>query len=348
MMNDGLFFSIIMPVFNSGNYLETAVSSILSQDFRLFELILVDDGSTDGSSEACDRFAKEDARVVVIHQKNGGICNARNNAIKVAKGKYIGFADHDDEYLPGYLKSAYERALEYDADLIKVGKKEFVLKQNKILRTKQSCLSDKVYYKDDIKSEYFSLVNSDELDCVWDGLFKRSIVSSNQIRYDEALKKGGEDIDFIQRYLIHVNTFVTIGHIYYNHYIRTGFSTSSKFNLSKVDSLDQIIASMIQTINVLKIDIQHYQFEYTYHLLRQYIAPICAIYSSNECTLSDKEIKDRLLSIKSMDFYHSFCDKQSVLKFYRLSPKYALLYFFFKKNLFRMAINIYKFRALHL
>ena len=82
-----LKISIIMPVYNSGKYLSTAVDSILNQSFKEIELILVDDGSTDGSSEKCDEYARKDSRVVVIHQKNGGICNARNTALNMAKAK---------------------------------------------------------------------------------------------------------------------------------------------------------------------------------------------------------------------------------------------------------------------
>ena len=117
-----------MPVYNSGEYLKTAVDSILGQSFRDIELILVDDGSTDGSSEHCDEYARKDDRVKVIHQKNRGICNARNAALKIAKGEYIGFSDHDDEYLPGFLENAYKEAVANNADLVKVGKKEFIIK----------------------------------------------------------------------------------------------------------------------------------------------------------------------------------------------------------------------------
>ena len=90
MENNKIKVSVIMPVYNSGEYLQTAVDSILSQSLKDIELILVDDGSTDGSSEKCDEYAKKDKRVVVIHQRNGGICNARNAALKIARGEYIG------------------------------------------------------------------------------------------------------------------------------------------------------------------------------------------------------------------------------------------------------------------
>ena len=124
-MENMIKVSVIMPVYNSGEYLQTAVDSILSQSLKDIELILVDDGSTDGSSEKCDEYAKKDKRVVVIHQRNGGICNARNAALKIARGEYIGFSDHDDEYVPGYLEHAYREAMEHDADLVKVGKREY-------------------------------------------------------------------------------------------------------------------------------------------------------------------------------------------------------------------------------
>lgn len=86
------------------------MDSILSQSLKDIELILVDDGSTDGSSEKCDEYAKQDCRVVVIHQKNGGICNARNAALKIARGEYIGFSDHDDEFIQGCHEAAYSFA----------------------------------------------------------------------------------------------------------------------------------------------------------------------------------------------------------------------------------------------
>ena len=93
-----------MPVYNTGGYLKTAVESILSQSLKDFELILFDDGSTDGSSERCDEYGRNDSRVVVLHQNNGGICNARNAALRIAKGEYIAFQDSDDEWMSDKLE----------------------------------------------------------------------------------------------------------------------------------------------------------------------------------------------------------------------------------------------------
>ena len=339
--------SIIMPVYNSGAYLKTAVESILSQSLKEIELILVDDGSTDGSSELCDTFAQNDSRVVVIHQKNGGICNARNAALKIAKGEYIGFSDHDDEYFPGFTETAYNAAKQNDADLVKVGKKELIIKGETILRTKQSCLPSRVYTKDDIKHSYFELVNSDELDCIWDCLIRREILVQNNLRLDESFKYGGEDIDFIQRTLPYIKTFVTVGEVYYLHYIRKSFSTSSKFDIRKFDSIKRIISTMLNTIAQLGIEIESYRFEYTYLLLRQYIAPYCFCLSNEQYKMPLEEKVEQIKTIKSEYFFFDFCNKQNILRTFKMSSKYGLLYFFFKYGFYNAIINLYRERSKH-
>ncbi len=93
--NDDLI-SIIIPTYNVVNYLEECINSIMNQSYQNLEIFLVDDGSTDGSSELCDRLKSLDDRIVVIHKSNGGLSDARNHGIQIAKGNYIGFVDSDD------------------------------------------------------------------------------------------------------------------------------------------------------------------------------------------------------------------------------------------------------------
>ncbi|HLA56862.1 MAG TPA: glycosyltransferase [Flavobacterium sp.] len=90
------FFSIVVSVFNVENYIVQCVESILGQSFDNFELILVDDGSTDNSGQLCDDLAAKNAKAIVIHQKNGGLSEARNSGLKVAKGNFVWFVDGDD------------------------------------------------------------------------------------------------------------------------------------------------------------------------------------------------------------------------------------------------------------
>ena len=88
--------SVIVAVYNIENYVEKSVTSIMEQSYRNLEIILVDDGSTDESGRICDRMARQDARILVIHKPNGGLADARNAGLAVAKGDFIGFVDGDD------------------------------------------------------------------------------------------------------------------------------------------------------------------------------------------------------------------------------------------------------------
>lgn len=109
--------SVVIPVYNVEPYLEFCVKSVQEQTFKEIEIILVDDGSIDKSGELCDRFAAQDARVQVIHQKNQGLAAARNAGVRLAKGKYLAFLDSDDYW-------QRPQALQEMADLIHNSKNE--------------------------------------------------------------------------------------------------------------------------------------------------------------------------------------------------------------------------------
>ena len=110
--------SVIVPVFNVAGYLPQCVDSILSQDYGDLEVILIDDGSTDGSGEICDRYAALDSRVRAIHQKNGGAAAAKNAGLRLATGEYLAFADSDDYLEPGAYGFLMKVLLENGADAV--------------------------------------------------------------------------------------------------------------------------------------------------------------------------------------------------------------------------------------
>lgn len=100
--------SVVVPIYNVQNYLEECINSILNQDYKNMEIVLVDDGSTDNSGIICDNYEKKyNEQVKVFHKKNGGLSDARNYGIKHATGKYIAFVDSDDIVLGDYLSSMY-------------------------------------------------------------------------------------------------------------------------------------------------------------------------------------------------------------------------------------------------
>ena len=109
--------SVIVPVYNVENYLSRCIDSILAQTYQNYELVLVDDGSTDESGIICDRYALQDKRIAVIHKENGGVSDARNYGLDHASGEYICFVDSDDYVGPDYLNAMIELIIEYHADL---------------------------------------------------------------------------------------------------------------------------------------------------------------------------------------------------------------------------------------
>ena len=105
---DTPLLTIIVPAYNIVPYLPRCIHSIMAQTYEHLEILLVDDGSTDGTGELCDKLAKEDSRIRVFHKENGGSSSARNLALKHASGQYVGFVDSDD-YIDSHM---YERLLE--------------------------------------------------------------------------------------------------------------------------------------------------------------------------------------------------------------------------------------------
>ncbi len=110
--------SVIVPIYNAQAYLETCMKSLLAQTYNRLQVILVDDGSTDGSPEMCDRFAAQDTRVTVLHKENGGASSARNAGMRIAEGDYVYFLDSDDRIEPELIEKCLSDALKNDSELV--------------------------------------------------------------------------------------------------------------------------------------------------------------------------------------------------------------------------------------
>ena len=110
--------SIVIPVYNKEEYVGVCLKSALSQDFDDYEVIAVDDGSTDASGKICDEIAAQDSRLRVLHVENGGVTAARRRGVEEARGQYVMFCDSDDRLLPHALRNSYEAIIANDADEI--------------------------------------------------------------------------------------------------------------------------------------------------------------------------------------------------------------------------------------
>lgn len=124
MQNNSPLLSIIVPVYNILEYLPRCVRSIMAQTYTNLEILLVDDGSTDGTGALCDELAKEDARIRVFHKENGGSSSARNLAIAEAKGEYLGFVDSDDYISSDMYERLYDGIQKYGVRIAQIGRDE--------------------------------------------------------------------------------------------------------------------------------------------------------------------------------------------------------------------------------
>ena len=224
--------SIIMPVYNSENYLPETIGSVLRQTMEDFELILVDDGSTDASGRCCDDAAAGDSRVRVIHKENGGICSARNTGLRAAEGEYIAFCDNDDEVSEKLVEDNYRLAKQYHADVVRFSRKYRAVREGKVLEESQTELRDGF-----IPAEEFD-VHMEEIRTlgygVWAGMYRRDFLEEHAIRFDENIRFGREDWDFTLRIWLRRPSVVINSQAYYTWIMRTEHSTSAKTDINNV------------------------------------------------------------------------------------------------------------------
>lgn len=228
--------SIVMPVYNAETFLADAIGSLQAQTFADWELIAVNDGSTDGSGAVLDALAEKDSRIRVIHQANGGICAARNRGLAEARGEYLGFMDNDDVLLPETLEENYALLTDHDADWVKFGKTELLLRGGKELKRRSTHFTQGVYSGGQVLTELQQLRADDVMTFVWDSFVRRSIVEQAGLRFDTNFTSGNEDIDFCEELAPHIHTLVVNPKCYYIHFTRLGVSASSKYSQQKMDS----------------------------------------------------------------------------------------------------------------
>lgn len=338
-MDNKIKVSVIMPVYNSGEYLKTAVESILNQSLKEIELILVDDGSTDGSSERCDEYAAKDSRVVVIHQKNGGICNARNVALKIARGEYIGFSDHDDAHHQDMLKDNYEFAIKNKLDFVKYCKKSIEIKNGKVILEWQNHIKKQIITRNQLANIIFQLADDRFHSCVWDALFKRVFLLDNNIEFDPYFKQGGEDYNFINKCFQHVSIFGTNDKCYYYHYIRYSISTSTKKNPEILNVIKRLPYDFLKTLQSLDVNPSDRSVDYTYFITKYYISSVVRNVLRTDWN-EDRKI-DYLKGIKDEPFYFDFIEK-TYLNIIR-HKAYFVMHLLFKLHLYKVLLLAYKY-----
>lgn len=177
-----MMFSIIVPVYNAERYLTQCVESILSQTLKNFEVILVDDGSSDDSAKICDDFAKQDSRIVVIHKQNQGVSEARNTGLSFAKGDWIVFVDSDD-YLKETHLADFKIENNKDAELIIQGSEYIDSNSGDVIRIRR--YDDCSFSLSSFTPQQENLLFSTGVP--WSKAYKREVIVCANLRFDSRL-----------------------------------------------------------------------------------------------------------------------------------------------------------------
>ena len=215
--------SVIVPIYNVEKYLKKCIDSIINQTYKNLEIILVDDGSPDNCGKICDEYAKNDKRIKVIHKKNGGLSDARNAGIDIAKGKYIGFVDSDDYIVSDMYEYLYNILIENSSD-ISICDYEYYYEKNNIIGKSNNV---KINETVDKKEALRRLMGNSIGNYAWNKLYKRDLF--NDVRYPVGKKM--EDCGTTYK-LFYLSNKITIGNERKYYYLQRDDSILHKKNFS--------------------------------------------------------------------------------------------------------------------
>ncbi|RRG04297.1 MAG: glycosyltransferase [Lactobacillus sp.] len=236
MQKSTLFFSIIMPVYNTGKYLVKSIQSILDQSYKNFELIIIDDGSTDNSKDYISRYLS-DKRIKFFPKKNSGVSDTRNFGLAVAKGKYVYFVDSDDYCQQDLLFEVNKAAQKENADLLVFGYRD--VDERQTIRTRIPHASSTNRLTPEL---LLTLMELDLLSRVYNKVFRREYLLTHNILYKPT--KLGEDYLFVLDAMAEIQTITLIDKSFYDYDVTRAGSAYKKYRADRYSNLQDQFNSL--------------------------------------------------------------------------------------------------------
>lgn len=302
--------TVIIPVYNVEKYINKCLESIINQTYKNLEIILVDDGSTDNSSYLCDEWQKKDSRITVIHKKNGGLSDARNAGLQIAKGELITFVDSDDYVMLDTYEQMIQAINSYEADIAVCG--DFFVDENgenlAIQNVKE--LSD---------MEVFNSQKALEILCkdkyivshAWDKVYRRNVIINERFPTNH----NYEDIYVMHKIFLNAKKIVHINQPKYFYVQRKGSIVKTPSIENQKDLLNAYKTRYDELDKIVNNDIKWAQL----NILIEVLTVCSQIYS--------------IKNFENIVKFINFNLKQLSLLGYSLSKKRKLKYFFAKSNL---------------
>lgn len=272
--------SVIVPVYNVEDYLQKCIDSILNQTYKNIEIILVDDGSTDNCPDICDKNAKSDKRIVVMHKKNGGLSDARNVGLSICSGEYITFVDSDDTLSSDFIENLYSAIRKHGVNIsiapytIVSGEKEITCHNNK----KDEVLDKKEAIKRMLLDDGFTVSACSKM-------YKIDLFSD--VKYPKG--KIFEDTATTYKLLLKCDKIAYIQNGTYYYYKRDNSIINSKFNknqLQFITNTDEMGKKILEKYPDLKNAVESKKIDSRFSILRRMVL----VDDLDEESINEKEI----------------------------------------------------------
>ena len=296
--------SVIVPVYNTEKYLSRCIESVLGQTFTDYEVILVDDGSTDKSGVICDYYREKDRRILVVHRENKGVSSARNTALDIATGQFIYFLDSDDKI----DEDLFERVLpnlENKYDMV--------------------CFQYMKHYEDGSEEKVvfgsgsFSLIDFEQkLEFVvdhllfykigwepWNRVYRKDIIDKYNIRFTEKIGFA-EDLFFCLCYCLHSDSIIMMSDCLYHYYIHENSTMTSNAQTFKIDTMNELSKNVLRYLESFH---EYSCFTKLYPIIHYLLLDIEFNRTNIEQIKSPKAIREYI--------YENVKDLNHLIKYYR-------------------------------
>lgn len=348
MKNENELVSVIIPIYNCEKYITECVNSIINQKYTNFEIILVDDGSTDNSSLLCENLTKKDSRIRYIRQENQGVSVARNSGIKEANGEYIAFIDADDWIDSDYLLALVECLEKNSSDIsicsysldingekedkTQFGEPEIVFESRKEIQKIQLQILSR-------KMSGFKNNSGDIVGAPWAKIFRKSFLINSNLKFIVGIKRS-QDLLF-NLYALERSTKVAYTDEPKYHYRIVDNSTCNYFSKQILDNVKAYLSCMNEFVNTFHKDDDCF--------LRAFNVKICT--SINKCMVqyffnknNTATTKETIVEIKEYLLDSMFSNAIKNVKYQDLTFEEKVFVFCLKNSLFRLLGILVKIR----
>ena len=310
-MNSGKI-SVVIPVYNAGEYLEKCLYSVIKQSYPDLEIILINDGSTDNSLEIMEKFKNQDERIILINKENGGVSSARNRGIETATGKYIIFIDADDYIEPTMFEVMSGYLFKNSVDISMCGYRNVDINGNILYESRG--MTEKYFDANTFRTNLF---NNDYYrgDIICNKLFKLEIIKENNIRFREDIHVK-ENILFLLDFSNYAFRYSYDERALYNFLYNTSGATHGKFSLKKVSVLSAYIRLL--TYNLENSILNRIKYRYLF-------AGYAFTYMMKKIGLDNTDLKKNLKEFKAK--YYKDIKKDKNISFKKKLSLWFMIHF---------------------